>query len=298
MRAQPSWDAAVREHVIEPLGVKHTVSLPEEAILFRAAAGHFNPEDPTAPKVAPIWMMSRSESPAGTTLCASARDVISFARMHLRGGTAEDGTRVLGADSVAAMQVPHISVPTNGLLGDHWGLGWELFDWPGAKVIGHDGGTFGQASLLRAVPGRDVVLAVLTNGGSPVPLFDAAMRLVLGGLAGVEVPALPNLPRIPVQVDPHRFAGVYENIVKRVEIVPGADGRLEAVVTQLGAMAELVGTEPERTALVGYDAETLIVAELESNAGMHHVYAFPEVDADGRAPYVHEGARALMRVPD
>ena len=53
-RALPSWDAALREHVLGPLGVKHSVSLPEEAILHRAAAGHYNPQDPTDPKVAPI----------------------------------------------------------------------------------------------------------------------------------------------------------------------------------------------------------------------------------------------------
>ena len=35
-----TWDAALRERLFAPLGLKHTVTLPEEALLFRAAAGH------------------------------------------------------------------------------------------------------------------------------------------------------------------------------------------------------------------------------------------------------------------
>src|SRR6201986_1633320 len=35
-----TWDAALREKLYVPLGLKHTVTLPEEALLFRTAAGH------------------------------------------------------------------------------------------------------------------------------------------------------------------------------------------------------------------------------------------------------------------
>ena len=35
-----TWDAALREKIYAPLGLTHTVTLPEEALLFRTAAGH------------------------------------------------------------------------------------------------------------------------------------------------------------------------------------------------------------------------------------------------------------------
>ncbi len=35
-----TWDAALRERIIEPLGLTATVTLPEEALLHRAAVGH------------------------------------------------------------------------------------------------------------------------------------------------------------------------------------------------------------------------------------------------------------------
>src|ERR687895_340799 len=34
-----SWDDALRDRLFTPLGLKHTVTLPEEALLHRAAAG-------------------------------------------------------------------------------------------------------------------------------------------------------------------------------------------------------------------------------------------------------------------
>ncbi len=35
-----TWDAAMRERLFTPLGLTHTVTLPEEAMLYRAAVGH------------------------------------------------------------------------------------------------------------------------------------------------------------------------------------------------------------------------------------------------------------------
>ena len=35
-----TWDGAMREKIYAPLGLTHTVTLPEEALLFRTAAGH------------------------------------------------------------------------------------------------------------------------------------------------------------------------------------------------------------------------------------------------------------------
>ena len=35
-----TWDAAIRERLFAPLGLEHTGTLPEEALLHRAAVGH------------------------------------------------------------------------------------------------------------------------------------------------------------------------------------------------------------------------------------------------------------------
>ncbi len=124
-------------------------------------------------------LLARSNAPAGAMLTMRPRDLLGFARMHMSGGLAPDGTTVLTAASVKAMQQEQVRLPHLGLMGSAWGLGWEIFDWPGGTVIGHDGGTIGQSAFLRLVPGRDVAIALLTNGGNAA----------VGGLASEGIPA-------------------------------------------------------------------------------------------------------------
>ncbi|EWM12511.1 acylaminoacyl-peptidase [Kutzneria sp. 744] len=57
-----TWDEALRERLFTPLGLAHTVTLPEEALLFRAAVGHVGE---TEPKRAPVWVLPRSAGPSG-----------------------------------------------------------------------------------------------------------------------------------------------------------------------------------------------------------------------------------------
>ena len=121
----------------------------------------------------------RSNAPAGSTLSMSARDLLTFARMHMNGGK-----DVLSPESVRAMQETQVQVPDLALMGDAWGLGWELFHYPQAKVIGHDGGTIGQNAFLRLVPEHGVAVALLTNGGKTVDLYQAIFRHVLRELTG------------------------------------------------------------------------------------------------------------------
>jgi len=70
------WDQVLRERIITPLGLTHTDTLPEEALMFRAAVGHVEDE------LAPMWMLPRSCGPSGL-INSTAEDLLTFARMHL-----------------------------------------------------------------------------------------------------------------------------------------------------------------------------------------------------------------------
>ncbi len=86
-----SWDAALRERVVAPLGVSRTVTLPEEVLLHRAAVGHLEDAD-GHPEPAPVWSLPRSCGPAGL-VCSTVGDQLDFAAAHLRGGLLPDGSR-------------------------------------------------------------------------------------------------------------------------------------------------------------------------------------------------------------
>jgi CubicO group peptidase (beta-lactamase class C family) len=286
-----AYDDCLRQHLIGPLGLAHAATCAEEAILHRAAVGHLRPEPDAPPQPAPVWALMRSNAPAGSTLAMSARDLLDFARMHLRGGTAADGTRVLSGESVAAMRQRQVTLPYLGIMGDAWGLGWELFDWPGGPVIGHDGGTIGQSAFLRVLPGADVAVALLTNGGDTVALYRAVVGPVLRELTGVEMPAFPAPNGAVNPPDATRYVGTYSSSVAETVVRQDTDGRIWAVRTPKG-IAEMLGG-PETFELVAFRDDTLIT--VEKDHGLHMPHAFVGDDGQGRARYLHTG-RADQRV--
>ncbi|MEV4250645.1 serine hydrolase domain-containing protein [Streptosporangium canum] len=222
-----TWDQALKDRLLTPLGLTHTMTLPEEALRFRAAMGHLG-EPGTDPDPAPAWdLMPRSAGPYGRVI-ASAADVVRLARMHLSGGLAPDGTRVLSSETVAAMQRREVDVPDKWTVSaDGWGLGWTLYDWFGVPGFGHDGASIGQYAYLRVVPGADVAIALLTNGGGARLLYAALLRELLDELADVKMPE-PFAPALqPPAVNFAPLTGAYkrEGVVITVTERHGA-GRL------------------------------------------------------------------------
>jgi len=285
-----TWDAALRERIIEPLGLTATVTLPEEAIVHRAAVGHLG-EPGTEPKASPNWVLPRNAGPAGL-ITARVHDVLAFARMHLAGGVAPDGTQVLSTASVEAMRGQEIELP-DPTETDSWGLGWMRFDWGGHRVIGHDGGTIGQAAFLRLSPERDFAVSLLTNGGDPQGLYHELFAEAFEELADVAMPPPFAPPEEPVSIDPAPYVGRYSRSGVDLDVVE-QDGGLVLKSTVTGLIAELV-PEDERT-----DETPLVPVGEHQFATKHEAEAswasvlFYELEDGSR--YVHSGFRATPRV--
>jgi CubicO group peptidase (beta-lactamase class C family) len=242
-----TWDAVLRERIIEPLGLTHTSTLPEEAILHRVAVGHITPDPDAESTPAPTWMLPRSLGPAGL-INATARDVTSFARVHLRGGAGPDGTQLLSAGSTAAMQAHQADIPDTYSLGDSWGLGWIRFDWHGERLYGHDGTTFGQNAYLRVLPSAELAVALTTNGGHTADLFNDLYRELFAELAGVAVADQLEPPAEAPDVDLARYVGTYERSSVTTEVLE-RDGGLVARVIPTGEIAEASGATVEELEL-------------------------------------------------
>jgi hypothetical protein len=159
-------------------------------------------------------------------------------------------------------------------------------------VIGHDGGTIGQAAFLRIVPDRDVAVALLTNGGDAISVYTEIYSHLLGELAGIELPARPTPPAEPQRIDAGRYVGTYTCDVAKLTVSEDEDGRIWIEHVPQGALAELVG-QAERDELVQLDGDTLI--SVRSHHGMHQSHVFVGDDGSGRALYIHSG-RAIKRV--
>jgi CubicO group peptidase (beta-lactamase class C family) len=288
---EKSYDACLRDHLFTPLGLTHAATNPYEAIMFRAAVGHIpsGAEDTLEP--APMWAMARSSSPAGSMLAMRPRDLLSFAAMHMNDGVAADGTRVLESSTVAAMQQAHVTLPDLGLMGTHWGLGWELFETSDGVLVGHDGNTIGQAAFLRTQPEKGVAVTVLTNGGDAFSLYRDITSHVLTELGGLALPALPAPPAEPEAIDATRYLGTYSAEVFDLVVSQDGEGRIWLDTTPKGLALEM-GEVAERKELVHYAGDSLI--PIEPDRGMHMPHAFVGDDGHGRALYMHVG-RAVRR---
>ncbi|MFG1922993.1 serine hydrolase domain-containing protein [Cryptosporangium sp. NPDC048952] len=289
LREQP-FDAALREHLITPLGLTHAATDAYEAIKYRAAMGHIEVEKGEGYVPAPIWAMFRSNAPAGAMLSMRPRDLVAFARMHLEDGRAGEN-QVVAAGTAARMQEREVDLPELGLMGTSWGLGFERYDFPTGTIVGHDGNTVGQAAFLRLVPGTGVAIALLTNGGDAMSLYRDVFDRVLGDLTDVRLPALPTPPDEPATIDAERFVGTYSAKVFDLTVSQDADQRIWIEQVPKGFFEE-IGGRAERTELVSYRPDMLI--PVEADRGMYVPHAFLGDDGTGHALYLHLG-RAIRR---
>ena len=293
------WDQILRERILQPLGLTHTNTLPEEALLFRTAAGHVMPPGTEEPVLAPYWVLPRSAGPAGL-INATPADVLKFVRMHLDDGRGPDGAQLLSPASVKQMQEPQIDVPDRWTLGDKWGIGWILFDWDGHRVYGHDGNTVGQSAYLRVLPEQRIAVCLLTNGGTPGPAFRKLVTEVFAATAGVTVPPMPAVPDSPADVDLANYEGEYRRLNVQADIARNDDGGLTVTLRQTGPLAERVPEEQrtQKLKLVAVDPELFIgLAERKDGepAGTPPLpFVFFDFE-DGKPKRYHMGARAMTR---
>jgi CubicO group peptidase (beta-lactamase class C family) len=250
-----TWDESLRERLCGPLELNQTVTLPEEAILHRAAVGHHADGGVVA-----TWGLPRSIGPAGL-ITATPHDLLTFARFHLDGGVAPNGKRLLSEASVAVMHQPQAVIPGFGAPAGAVGYGWRLSRWDGRMIVGHDGDTVGQSAYLRVDPQARVAACLLTNSAESANLYREVFGQVFADLTGVTLPADPGPADPdpgPAALDPgpaalERHAGRYERTSRRFELTV-RDGRLHMLLTMTGELAALTGTEPEE--LVLYPADS------------------------------------------
>ncbi|ADB31564.1 beta-lactamase [Kribbella flavida DSM 17836] len=273
-----TWDESLRARLVEPLGLKSTVTLPEEAILHRAAVGHL------AGDGTPVttWQLPRSIGPAGL-ITQSAGDLLAFARLHL-----DD-------DRYAGMREPQVSYPGGGVGGlTEIGLTWRLYDWSGRTLFGHDGMTISQLAFLRIDPEANVAFCLLTNSGNAPALFEALATEVFTALTGVGVPAGPQPDddpgeRIDGELWGERHLGRYERESVAMEVLR-RDGKLVLTFQATGdrlAFAEEPVQEFELHPAAPLDGDHFVLREAEDQ---------PWAPVTFRPGYVFNSGRVTPRV--
>lgn len=211
------YEQLVRDVLLEPLGLEHTLFFADEVMTHRFAVGH-NRADDGPPGVARPWPIGRAHHAAGG-LASTVVDLLRYGRLHL-----SDGEGVLTRASLDEMQ--RVQAPAAPIFGSV-GLTWGIDDTTGIRLVHHGGGTNGQVSRLVLAPDAGTVLAVVTNHQRGGEVIDAAQALVVEALGG------RSAEHVEVVVDPSEYLGTYRSPLLDAELLETESG-LQLVLTSRG----------------------------------------------------------------
>jgi CubicO group peptidase (beta-lactamase class C family) len=151
-----TYEQAMKEMILDPLGLNETFTDLNSVITRRFAVGHIKQDDELT--VSRQFEMPRSAAPGGVPI-STASDQIRWARFHLGNLESIDRSAVLSGESLRRMQLP--TAEQSG--GSQVGISWMLREIDGVSLVSHGGTTFGQQSSFDLVPERQFAMTVLTN---------------------------------------------------------------------------------------------------------------------------------------
>ena len=203
-----TFEAALKDLVLDPLGLRRSLINPHDVMTHRFAVGHATLNDQTY--VLAPWNLTRSMWPAGG-IAASVMDLIRYGRFHLGDGRNVTGDQILTRESLTAMQTPICK----GQLDNTMGLSWWLREVGGVKAVFHGGGTLGQISAFILHPQRDFALAIFTNSGMGGLLINAITKDAMPEFLGYREPVPDHIPMSVERLGEYagRYKGQLSDIV-------------------------------------------------------------------------------------
>lgn len=292
-----TFENALRDRIFAPLGLEHTVSFADEAIVHPTSVGHVpDQDDPATLVVSPTWGLWRAFAPMGSAVIASAGDVLAFTRLHLDGGIAPDGTRLLDADLAASMLAQQVALVDDSVLGQGWGLGWILDHWGEVAVIGHDGNSIGQNAFMRVAPEERFGFCLQTNVESALTMYRELADWLFGRRLGVGPRPDPATLEDLRVTEPDRYTGTYEREGLTFQIRADPEGRLLATVTPSHGVAQDQGWPPmvDLPLVPVTRADAFLLKLPIADADLLAAFFNPEGVGD-RPTYLHFGGRAHRR---
>ena len=165
-----TWENAVRERILEPLGMQRSnfsVMISQKDDNY--AKGYREEEDQL--KVIPFRSINVM-GPAGS-INSSVEEMSRWMKVQLNGGTYKDKS-LLSASLIEKMHQPHMvtnrSSQHKEISDTDYGLGWFIDSYRGHKRVYHGGNIDGFSALVTLFPADDLGIVILTNkNGTSLP---------------------------------------------------------------------------------------------------------------------------------
>ena len=203
-----TYQTAIRELVLDPIGMDDSCFEPGDVVKQRFTVGHHLSKGEA--NVIQHWQVPQFSWPAGGITC-HIKDLLKFARFHLRDSGINTKGGLLSKESILEMKSPQVTIWRD----EKAGLSWQINNLQGDCVIWHSGGTFGHLSFFALIPDQDFVIAVLTNarGGS---VIGETYRWALRNILGKESPEYKSIEVSEQELD--QYIGRYRNPSLEIEL--------------------------------------------------------------------------------
>ena len=280
-----TFEDAMREYVLDPIGLTMTFFFADEVMTHRFAVGHFLENEETT--VARPWPIGRAAHPAGG-LVSTPRDLLRYARFHMGDGETADGVRLLRPESMTLMRTPH--VPATGL--DEIGLTWFLQRIDEGTTLAHGGGTNGQVAILSMLPEGQFAVTACANGTpGGAELIRETRSAAFGSYLGIEQPE-----PAPIQLtedELSEYAGRFSCAMADIDIRLEGGGLVEHETPRGGFPRKDSPPRPSPppSGLAFYDRDRAIVPEGMFKGTRSEFLR----DRDGRVAWYRAGGRVLVR---
>ncbi|MCC8436395.1 serine hydrolase [Brevibacillus sp. M2.1A] len=159
-----SYEAYVKEHIIDPIGMEHTSFFLEELNGYENITKLYIMRDRGDYKEvlsSPNWWDSPASRAAGF-IKSTVRDMLKYTDMFCKGGLTARGNRILTPESVQQMITPYF--PTDLVPGQFYGYGLVITtDYYGKTLVEHSGGIKGVTAQMCFFPETGLAGVALSN---------------------------------------------------------------------------------------------------------------------------------------
>jgi CubicO group peptidase (beta-lactamase class C family) len=228
------WHTFVQDRLFAPLGMK---SADFTASAARALPDHATPHrrDASGKLQSIDWYPDDKQIRASGSIKTSAADLVRWMRLQLNEGVYA-GKRIVSAEALAETHTPQIVVPLDRDLARltettqaGYGLGWQIRDYRGRRLLEHGGATDGFRARILLVPKEKVGLVLLTNV-EETEFLSATGNVLLDHVLGLEAkdwhgffrkrftaarerkaPPVKRRPGTKPSLEPAGYAGTYRD---------------------------------------------------------------------------------------